>query len=72
MTIIVYTKDNCPYCDKTKALLKFKGHTYTEIKIGVDITREEFMNLYPEARTVPQIIMDGNRVSGYTELVKLI
>lgn len=67
---IVYSKDNCPYCVKAKALLKGYGIAYTEVTIGKDITREEFLDLFPTARTVPQIILDGERIGGYDELVK--
>lgn len=68
--IIVYTKDNCPYCIKSKTLLQSKGLEYTETKIGSDITREEFLDLFPNARTVPQIIFNEELVGGYDELVK--
>jgi glutaredoxin 3 len=68
----VYSKDNCPYCVKAKNLLKARGIDFTEIKIGVDITRDEFLATFPNARTVPQIILEGEHVGGYDNLaVKL-
>jgi glutaredoxin 3 len=68
----VYSKDNCPYCVKAKNLLKARGIEFTEIKIGVDITRDEFLATFPNARTVPQIILEGEHVGGYDNLaVKL-
>ena len=68
--IIVYTKDNCPYCVKAKALLKGYGLEYVETVIGKDITREEFLDIFPTAKTVPQIILDGERIGGYDDLAK--
>lgn len=68
--IVVYTKENCPYCVKSKALLKGYGLEYTEASIGKDITREEFLEKFPEARTVPQIVIDGELVGGFEELAK--
>lgn len=69
----LYTKDNCPYCVNAKALLKNKDVAFTEIKIGEDITREEFFEALPNARTVPQIFLEvsGSEflVGGYTDLV---
>jgi glutaredoxin len=53
---LVYTKDNCPECIKLKAKFKILGEPYTEIKIGRDITREEFMHSFPDVRTVPFVI----------------
>lgn len=67
---VVYTKDNCPYCIKAKALLKGYGLEYQEIVIGKDISREEFLDTYPNARTVPQIVLDGEHIGGYDDLAK--
>jgi glutaredoxin 3 len=66
--IIVYTKDNCPFCTKAKLLLQSKGETFSEVKLGIDITREEFMEVFPNVKTVPFIIINGNHVGGYDKL----
>jgi glutaredoxin len=68
--IIVYSKDACPYCDKAKALLEKKGHEYTEIKIGQDIMREEFIFTFPGVKTVPFIIINGEHIGGYDRLTE--
>lgn len=68
--IIVYTKDNCPYCVKAKALLSSRSMEYMERRIGIDITRDEFLEAFPNARTVPQIVFDGELIGGYDDLVK--
>ena len=69
--MIVYSKPNCPYCQKAKALLNNKEVSYNEIIIGKDIEREEFINTFPNVRTVPFITHgDGNHIGGYNELEK--
>jgi glutaredoxin len=68
MTAIVWSKDNCPYCDQAKALLKQKGIEIQERKIGHGYTREDLLEAVPNARTVPQIFLDGNLIGGFTEL----
>jgi len=69
---IVYTKDNCGYCEKAKTLLNQKNIPYNITKIGQDITREEFLDMYPDVKTVPFIILDGEKVYGFDKLeVKL-
>jgi glutaredoxin 3 len=68
MTAIVWSKYNCPYCDQAKALLTQKGIKYEERKIGDGYTREELLEAVPNARTVPQIFLDGNLIGGFTEL----
>lgn len=68
MLIEVYSKDFCPFCDSAKELLKDKGYEYTEIKIGRNITREDFLEKFPGVRTVPQILINGIRIGGYDDL----
>ena len=54
--IILYSKYNCPACDKLKAEYKQKGIVYKEIRIGVDILVEEFIKEFPTVRTVPHVV----------------
>ena len=54
----VYTKDNCPACVTLKASLVKSGEAFKEVKIGRDITREEFMSKFPTVRTVPYVLDD--------------
>jgi arsenate reductase-like glutaredoxin family protein len=49
MTAIVWSKDNCPYCDQAKALLKQKGIEIQERKIGHGYTREDLLEAVPDA-----------------------
>jgi len=72
MKVIVYTKDNCPYCVKAKQLLSIKNVDYNEVVIGQDIVREDFMSLFPDVRTVPLIIIDDEKVGGYEQLREYI
>ena len=66
--ITIYSKDNCPWCDRAKELLTQKGETYEEIKIGREITREEFLEQFPNVRSVPYIIIDENVIGGFEQL----
>lgn len=54
----VYTKDACPACVTLKASLVKSGEAFQEVKIGRDITREEFMSKFPTVRTVPYVVDD--------------
>ena len=68
MIIEIYVKSQCPYCDMAKALCEQKGIDYTYRMFGEDFSREELMETFPGARTFPQIIVDGDKIGGYTEL----
>lgn len=64
----MWSKYNCPYCDQAKALLNQRGIKFEERKIGDGWSKEELLEAIPTARTVPQIIMDGELIGGFTEL----
>lgn len=68
--VIVWSKTNCAFCLKAKHLLKDKNIEFEERLIGQDWSREELLEMVPDARSVPQIIIDGKVVGGYNELVK--
>jgi glutaredoxin 3 len=65
---IVWSKNQCPYCDQAKALLTQRGIAFEEKKIGAGYTREDLLEAVPTARTVPQIFLDGELIGGFTEL----
>ena len=69
---IVWSKDNCTFCDQAKALLEQRNIAYEERKIGYGYTREDLLEAVPTARTVPQIFVNNNHVGGFTELRKYI
>lgn len=72
MKAIVWSKDNCTFCDQAKALLEQRNIAYEEKKIGHGYTREDLLEAVPSARTVPQIFVNNNHVGGFTELRKYI
>ena len=68
MKAVIWSKYHCPYCDQAKALMTMKGIQFEEKKIGDGYTKEELLEAVPNARTVPQIFLDGELVGGFTEL----
>jgi len=72
MKAIVWSKDNCTFCDQAKALLEQRDIAYEERKIGHGYSREDLLEAVPTARTVPQIFVNNNHVGGFTELRKYI
>jgi len=66
--IEIYGKTPCPFCDMAKNLCEKEGLEYTYKHYGIDFSRDEMLETFPGARTFPQIIVDGNKIGGYTEL----
>lgn len=68
MKIEIYSKPSCTYCINTKMFLQSKGLEFTEFTIGKDLTRNEFLEKFPDARSVPQILIDGVLIGGYEQV----
>jgi glutaredoxin 3 len=66
--IEIYGKPMCPYCDKAKALCETRGLDYTYKSLGTDYTKEELLEKFPGARTVPQITVRGVAIGGFDQL----
>lgn len=73
----IYSKPNCPFCDKAKNLLKMKGEEFEFLTLGVDYSREDLIekiqsNYGVIPRTMPQIIKGDKYIGGYAELEALL
>lgn len=71
MNAEIYTKPNCPYCVKAKALLEKHGIAYVEHDAVAE--REQLIERVTNdtgnaPRTVPQIYLDGAYIGGYDQL----
>ena len=70
--IEIYGKPQCPFCDKAKSLCETRGFKYTYKSLGTDYTREELMEQFPNARTVPQIVIGGKKIGGYDQFTQYL
>jgi len=61
--ITVYSKNNCPFCDRAKALLESKGVEYKVVNIEETTDAREFL-VDQGLRSVPQIFNDGVLLAG--------
>lgn len=41
-------------------------------QLDQDFNRDQFFKIFPEAKTFPQIIINGEKIGGYTDLEKWI
>ena len=73
MKAIVYSTSKCVWCDRVVTLLKEK-HIETE---KIDVSEEGKLQEMQESagakvNTVPQVIIDGVHIGGYTETERYI
>jgi glutaredoxin 3 len=70
-TITMYTTRWCGYCVRAKALLDSKSVPYCEISLDDEPGFRATLHELTGGWTVPQIVIDGEPIGGYTELWKL-
>jgi glutaredoxin 3 len=69
--VILYSKDQCPYCRLAKDLLKQKNVQFEEIRVDLDAGQLENMIRLSNRRTVPQIFINDRPIGGYDDLAAL-
>lgn len=69
----LWSQQNCPACEQAKQLLQKHQIAVDECKLGqAGYTKEQLFALVPNARSVPQIFVDGFYIGGLQELKKLL
>tara|TARA_B100001248_G_scaffold259493_1_gene245637 strand:- start:2243 stop:2470 length:228 start_codon:yes stop_codon:yes gene_type:complete len=69
LKVLIYTKDNCIWCDRAKFLLDSKKISYNEIDLSDDSERLKFYEkIGDNVKTVPQVFIDDNRIGGFQDL----
>ena len=66
--IYIWGKPACPHCEAAKRLLDSRNIAYEYKQLGIDFEREEVLAEFPEARTFPQIVINGLKIGGYDKL----
>ncbi len=72
--IEIYTSATCPYCIKAKKLLTMLKLEFVEHNVDNNFESmcSELSSKYQkQIQTVPQIIINGNLIGGYTDLEML-
>ena len=73
MNVEIYTVDYCPYCKKALAFFDEHNIQYTRHRLDDNEAqmRKKLGEMYDIKGdvTVPQIIIDGKRIGGYTDLI---
>lgn len=71
MQIKIYTKAYCSYCYAAKNLLTKRGVAFEETELSGNFKAEQEMRDLTGGTTVPQILINGTPIGGFTELVEL-
>lgn len=64
----IWMSETCIYCRKAKKLMDDYGFKYEYI--DAEQRKEEFKTKFPNAKTLPQIIFNGEHVGGFDGLAE--
>ena len=64
MNITIYTKANCPNCTTAKLILGSLNLPFNEVDIEVGDRLGNLLKEFPDAKQMPQIFINDQRVGG--------
>jgi glutaredoxin 3 len=67
--ITIYTTDNCSLCTSAKTLMQRRGIDYQEVNLARDPDGRAELQRVTGMLSFPQILIDGETIGGFTELV---
>jgi len=66
--IELYTNRNCNYCIKAKNILDSLKVQYKSYVVGEEISRDYILEKFPNAKSYPIVLINGEYIGGYTQL----
>mgnify|MGYP005702919259 CR=1 FL=1 len=67
MKAVIYSKDDCQWCDRVRQLLVSVDIEYLEYKLDKDFTKDQFYNEFEEGATFPQVSINNKAIGGCKE-----
>ena len=68
----IYSKPSCGYCLQARDLLTMEQLPFDYLTLGTHYSLQEFRELFPDARTFPMIVKDGEVIGGFNNLVEYL
>jgi glutaredoxin len=64
MKAVLWSKDNCQWCERVRQLFTHCKIDYLEYKLDKDFTRRQFYEEFEEGATFPQVQLDNKHIGG--------
>jgi glutaredoxin 3 len=71
LTVVIFTRRWCGYCDRAEQLLRQKGITYDKRDLTGDDAARAQLAVETGRTTVPQVFINGRSIGGYDDLAAL-
>jgi len=72
MQAVVYTKENCQWCDRVKQLFNAVEIDYLEYKYNKDFNKSQFYDEFGEGATFPQVSIGSKHIGGCKETLQYL
>ena len=72
MNFAVYSKEDCPYCDKVKQVLELTNSKFVVYTLDQHFDKTAFYGEFGEGSTFPQVVVNGKKLGGCTETVNYL
>tara|TARA_Y100001937_G_scaffold55616_1_gene76604 strand:+ start:457 stop:693 length:237 start_codon:yes stop_codon:yes gene_type:complete len=64
MKAVLWSRDNCQWCERVKQLFAATNISVTEYKLDRDFTRHQFYEEFEEGATFPQVQIENKHIGG--------
>ena len=66
----IYSKPNCSFCMQARDLLTMEQLPFEYLTLGTNYNLDVLMEMFPNIRSFPMIVKDGECIGGYNNLVE--
>lgn len=72
MNFVIYSKDNCPYCDQIKKVMRLARLEHVIYNLGEQFTKDDFYAEFGEGTTFPQVLMNEKKLGGCKDTIQYL
>ena len=72
MKAVLWSRDNCQWCERVRQLFSATKIEYLEYKLDRDFTRPQFYEEFEEGATFPQVQLDNKHIGGCIETLRYL
>jgi glutaredoxin len=69
MKYIIYSKENCPYCEQIKQVMSLANLEHEILTLDKQFSKEEFYTIFVEGSTFPQVIQGETKLGGCKDTI---
>jgi glutaredoxin len=69
MKYLIYSKENCPYCEQIKQVMTLTNLEHEILTLNREFTKEEFYTIFGEGSTFPQVVLGETKLGGCKDTI---